>query len=340
MSMLIATVCADQRGVAGRLTVRAVGATAADGVAAGPHARRQLASEASRAPVLSPDGRWIAFARAGDVTLASLLDPSFDPVALGPARPFPSEIPYQFDASGAWIAIALENGVLVLPTAGDGGGRFVPLPEGHRPERLLWSERGGLLAATAREPDGSPVGVLLDPGEGRILATLRGAEILGVPDDKTVWLVGPRAGLPWAEAFVWNPGGQVTSSFVCPDDHLILAWVPKRNAVLLVALAEDMGDPADVAIASLSGGEPRPLIQGVSGARDITVSSDGAYVTFLNEEDSMAVYLVSTGQGDSAARRIPIAEPAAGRAEGADADLDLLVEVACLATPPEGVPCP
>jgi len=337
VSLLLAAVCAGRRGEAGRLSVVAFEATV-DGVVAVPRGRRQLAPEASRAPVFSPDGRWLAFVRGGDVTLASLPDPAAEPAALAPAPELPTGAGYQFDASSSWIALALEGGVLVVPTTGDAGGGFVPLPAGHRPERLMWSERGSLLAVSAREPDGSPVAVVLDPGRSRVLATSPGAEILGVPDDETVWLVGPRAGLPGGEAFVWRRGGEAASSFVCPDNHLILSWVPRRNAVLLVALAEDAGDAADVAIASLAGDEPRPLIQGVPGVCDIAVSTDGGWVTFLSEEDPLAPFLVSTAPGQAAPQRVLVGEPAQRGAGEADADSELLTEVACVVTPAEGAP--
>jgi len=337
--MLVAAVCTGRRGSAGRLSVVAVEATAG-GLVPVRQARRRLAPEVARAPVFSPDGRWIAFVRGGDVTLASLADPAAEPAALAPAFGLSSASAHQFDASSSWIALALERGVLVVPTAGDAGGCFVPLPEGHRPDRLLWSERGGLLAVTAREPDGSPVAVVIDPARSRVLATSPGVEVLGVPDDETVWLVGPRAGLPGGEAFVWRRGGEATSSFVCPDDYLILSWVPRQSAVLLAGLAEDAGDPADVAIASLAGGEPRPLIHGVPGVCDIAVSSDGGWVTFLSEEDPMASYLVSTASAQPAPQRVLVEESPPGGAEEVDADPELLVEVACVVTPVEGAPWP
>ena len=319
MSILVAAVCASQRGGAGRLSIVAVN-PATNEAGATPKAYRELAPGTARAPVFSVDGRWIAFERGEDVTLLSLGDPSAAPTTLAPSAKSSAGPAYQFDASGEWLALALERGVLVVPTAEGGGGRFVALPEGHRPERLLWSELGGLLAVSARETNGNPVAILIDPGNGRLLATSPGAEVLGVPDNETVWLVGPRAGLPWAEALVWKRGSDAKASFLCPEDHLILSWVPRRSAVLLVAVAEDTGDAADIAFASLVGGEPRPVIQGISGVRDVSVSTDGAYVTFLSEEDPAAFFLAPTADGDSAIRRIVVTEPGDGPALEADAE--------------------
>lgn len=334
--MLIAAVFGTRRGGAGGLSVVALDATTTTGLRASPQARRQLTSEGARAPMFSPDGRWLAFARNGDVTLTSLVDLAREPTTLAPCHELQGRSAYQFDASSSWLAVALEHGILVLPTSGDGGGRLVPLPDGHRAERLHWSEGGSLLAVSARERDGNPVAVVLDPGGSRVLATSPGVEILAVPDDETVWLVGPRAGLPWAEAFVWRRGGEVASLFVSPDNHLILAPVPRRNALLLVALAEDAGDPADVAIASLSGKEPRSLIQGIPGVCEVGVSSDGGWVTFLTEEDPLAIYLVATALDQSTARRLVLADPAREGSEETDAEPARVVEVACVVTPAKG----
>ena len=58
----------------------------------------------------------------------------------------------------------------------------------------------------------------------------------------------------------------------------------------------------------------------------------------LKEDDPLALYVISTTQPEAVARRILLVETAVGGAADPDADPELLVEVACLAAPAEGVP--
>jgi len=262
--------------------------------------------EQCRQPVLSPDGRFVAVEMGGDLALASVADPGGTLSVLAPTLPADTGAQtFRFDATGNWIAVAVPNGVLILPTSASvGTGRRIGLPPGLEPAHLVWSETGHTLALTARTSDGSPVAVWCDGQSGQILGTSSGRAVLAVPHDDEVWTTEPADGRPAAQASVLSRSGIRPGVFVCPPDRMILGWLPRRQEVMLCAFAEDAGDDVDIVLAPAGGGDARPLIQGVQGVRALSASCDGTWVAMLIDEDPLAVALMATGDGNRV--RVPV----------------------------------
>lgn len=304
--LVVASIFAEGKGQAGSLTLvdLATGRQTLD-AAPGP----------CRHPVLSPGARqFLAFDLGGDVALASLMNPRASLVVLAPALPaHPGLQTFQFDATGSWIAVAVPSGILVLPTSPSvGDGRRIGLPVGLEPAHIVWSERGRTLAVSARSADQVPVTLWFDAPSGQLLSRADVSEALALPDDQTLWTVEPAGGRPAGQASVTTRSGFAAGAFVCPEDRMILGWLPRRHEVMMSAFADDAGDDADVVVAPVSGGggEPRPLIQGLRGVQAITPSPDGAWVAVLLEEDPQALHLLATEGGDSV--RVPLPAPVMG----------------------------
>lgn len=298
LPLLVAAICADAPEQAGRLILMDVTTG---------HLFVDAAPAPCRRPVLSCDGRYIAFEMNGDVALASVADPLGTVAVLAPALAAEDGAhTFQFDATGNWIAVAVANGVLILPTSPSvGDGRRLSLPPQLEPVHLVWSETGGTLALTARTPEQWPITVWLDASTGHPLGMANGSAALAVPNDDGVWTVEPIDGRPAAQASILERGGFSPAIYTCPDDRLILGWLPRRFEVALGAFAEDAGDDADIVVADVRGGESRPLIQGLRGVRALPASPDGAWVAVLLDDDPLAVHLFATASGGATRLQLP-----------------------------------
>jgi hypothetical protein len=331
---LLAVVCADGPRAAGQLDLLDGGT--------GRRWHDVAPGRQCRSPVFSPDGRWLALQLDGDVVVAPVAaligeggvrDPASPYVPFGPGMPSGVGLrTFQFDASGSWIAIATEGGVLVLPTgSGAGDGRRVPLPPGLAAEGLTWSERGTTLAVTARDADGVATSVWLDAARCQVIATVTGGAVLAVPDDDTLWMVGPHAedGMVDGEAHVLRRGGQAQGGYVCTDGRFVFGWLPRHGELLLGSFAEDAGDEVELGAVKAAGGEVRILLQGVRGVHTISLAPDGAHAAFLCEDDPNGLHLVATtGSGPTRLEVRP--------APNDDEDLRILTDVACGPSRKEG----
>src|SRR5436305_1003293 len=83
--------------------------------------------------------------------------------------------------------------------------------------------------------------------------------VLAVPSDEMVWTLESRDGRPAAQASILSRTGFSAGVYACPDDRMIMGWLPLRSEVVLSAFADDAGDDADVVVASVRGRQSRPL---------------------------------------------------------------------------------
>jgi len=324
--VIIAALCAAGRAQAGKLLIATPAGGGVQDVSPAPCCH----------PTLSLDGRYLAFEKDGDVVLASLHDPRGTAVVLAPCLTAePGLRTFAFDRTGDWIAIAIPEAVLVLPTSPSvGDGRRVALPSGARATDIVWSESGATLAVTACADDQTPVAIWLDVRSVQPLAVMSGSAVLAVPNDEVVWTVEPFEGRPAAQASMMERARFRQGVYLAPEDRMIVGWLPRRFEVVLSGFAEDAGDGADVVVAPIGGGELRPLIQGLQGVTTIVPTPDGQWVTALLADDPTAVHLFATG-GGQAARVVMLPAPDdAGEtgdpdADGADQPPSLVAEVAC-----------
>jgi Tol biopolymer transport system component len=276
------------------------------GLAVGPHPGVQIWNgtpsslgttrvvAGASAPVLSPDGRLLAYAARGELRV--------QPVAGGAARTLtqlPTGSPVAFSPSGARIAFIAEGAIFQLPVVGKGPVKRVPLPTSWARSTfaaLAWSSANGLAfsrtygngkagtlkneldyvdangAARVLYREATPYSAQLDPvfspdGSQIVVGARAGGGLVSVP----VGLGRPRA-LTTARVDsdpTWSPDGSLLAFTRSPPRGTSDVWLVRPDGTGLRKLTTTPIPPSGVAHTG-----SRPLAWSPDGKQLLTFRHD------------------------------------------------------------------
>ena len=248
-------------------------------------------------PTWSPDGRWIAFAMAGDIWRIPSQGGAAEQLTRGPWYHFePSWSP-----DGSRIAMTVETGTgLDIALLEVEGGAVVPLVEG-----------GGVDVQPAWSPDGrfvhfTTMGRGMDVHRVEVATGARD-EILTGPGSQYQARLSPQGVLAYMAPApgMTGTGGIWTRASGGTEPMLVRAeetawrarpdWLPDGSG--LVYVSDDAGSN-DLVLIGAGGGNPLRLTGGESHELTPRVSPDGSEIAFVsNEEGATRLHVMAVSGG-------------------------------------------